>query len=398
MDKQVSIIGTGMNGKNSVTVPALEAINNADAVIGAKRMTTPFSDMDKPVLVSYDPAETSDFIEKTPYEKYAVLMSGDCGFFSGTEKLLPYLAGFHTEIICGITSPVYFSSKIKIPWSDWHFISLHGTDANIVRNICAHEKTFFLLGGKITPSGICRMLCEYGLDDTEIYIGENLSYDNEKITHSCANELCDIQTTNLAVLLAVNKKYEKLKRIGIPDGEFIRSKVPMTKSEVRSVCISKLEIADNSICWDIGSGSGSVSVEMALQCTDGKVYSVDRSEDAISLIRQNLRKFGCDNIIPVHGCAENIVHELPAPDCVFIGGSGGHLSKIIGMAYEKNPYAVIVITAVSLETLNKSAEAFEDMGISPEITQIAVTRTRKIGTHTMLTAENPIFIIKGGAK
>ncbi len=398
MDKQVSIIGTGMNGKNSVTVPALEAINNADAVIGAKRMTTPFSDMDKPVLVSYDPAETSDFIEKTPYEKYAVLMSGDCGFFSGTEKLLPYLAGFHTEIICGITSPVYFSSKIKIPWSDWHFISLHGTDANIVRNIYAHEKTFFLLGGKITPSGICRMLCEYGLDDMEIYIGENLSYDNEKITHSCANELCDIQTTNLAVLLAVNKKYEKLKRIGIPDGEFIRSKVPMTKSEVRSVCISKLEIADNSICWDIGSGSGSVSVEMALQCTDGKVYSVDRSEDAISLIRQNLRKFGCDNIIPVHGCAENIVHKLPAPDCVFIGGSGGHLSKIIGMAYEKNPYAVIVITAVSLETLNKSSEAFEDMGISPEITQIAVTRTRKIGTHTMLTAENPIFIIKGGAK
>ena len=398
MDKQVSIIGTGMNGKNSVTVPALEAINNADAVIGAKRMTTPFSDMDKPVLVSYDPAETADFIEKTPYKKYAVLMSGDCGFFSGTEKLLPYLAGFHTEIICGITSPVYFSSKIKIPWSDWHFISLHGTDANIVRNICAHEKTFFLLGGKITPSGICRMLCEYGLDDMEIYIGENLSYDNEKITHSCANELCDIQTANLAVLLAVNKKYEKLKRIGIPDGEFIRSKVPMTKSEVRSVCISKLEIADNSICWDIGSGSGSVSVEMALQCTDGKVYSVDRSEDAISLIRQNLRKFGCDNIIPVHGCAENIVHELPAPDCVFIGGSGGHLSKIIGMAYEKNPYAVIVITAVSLETLNKSSEAFEDMGISPEITQIAVTRTRKIGTHTMLTAENPIFIIKGGAK
>lgn len=398
MNKKVSIIGIGMNGKKSLTAQALEAIRSADALIGAKRMTDSFSDMDKPVLISYDPAETAEFIKRNTHEKYAVLMSGDCGFFSGAEKLLPYLADFRTEVICGISSPVYFSSKIRIPWSDWHFISLHGTDANIVRNICAHEKTFFLLGGKITPAKICRQLCEYGLCETEIYIGENLSYDNEKITSGCANELCDIQTANLSVLLAVNKKYEKLKRIGIPDYEFIRSKVPMTKSEVRSVCISKLEIANDSICWDIGSGSGSVSVEMAVQCTDGKVYSVDRSEDAISLVRQNLRRFGCDNIIPVHGCAENIVHELPAPDCVFIGGSGGHLSEIVENVYEKNPYAVIVITAVSLETLNRSAAVFENIGISAEITQISVTRTKKVETHTMLAAENPIFIIKGGVK
>ncbi len=398
MNKQVSIIGIGMNGKNSVTAPALEAIRSADAIIGAKRMTDPFSDMDKPIMISYDPEETAEFIKKNTYEKYVVLMSGDCGFFSGAEKLLPYLVDFRTEVICGISSPVYFSSKIKIPWSDWRFISLHGTDANIVRNVCAYEKTFVLLGGKVTASEICRRLCEYDLGETEIYIGENLSYDDEKIISGCANELCDIQTANLAVMLAVNKKYEKLKGIGIPDCEFIRSKVPMTKSEVRSVCISKLGIANDSICWDIGSGSGSVSVEMAVQCTDGKVYSVDRSEEAVSLVRQNLRKFGCDNIIPIHGCAENIMHELPAPDCVFIGGSGGHLTEIIEKVYEKNPYAVIVITAVSLETLNRSAAVFENIGISAEITQIAVTHTKKVGTHTMLTAENPIFIIKGGVK
>jgi len=398
MKKQVSIIGTGMNGENSVTVPALEVIRSSDAIIGAKRMTEPFSDVGKSVLISYDPAETAEFIQKSSYENYAVLMSGDCGFFSGTEKLLPFLTDCHTEIISGIPSPVYFSSKIGIPWSDWHFISLHGTDANIIRNICSHEKTFFLLGGKVTAADICRLLCDYGLCETKIFIGENLSYDSEKITSGFAEDLCNIHTANLAVLLAVNKNYEKLKRIGIPDCEFIRSSVPMTKSEVRSVCISKLGIERNSICWDIGSGSGSVSVEMAIQCTDGKVYSVDRSEDAISLVRQNLCKFGCDNIIPVHGSAENIVNDLPAPDFVFIGGSGGHLSEIAEKAFEKNPDAVIVITAVSLETLNQASAFFDKAGITREITQIAVTRTKKVGTHTMLTAENPIFIIRGGAK
>ena len=398
MKKQVSIIGIGMSGRETMTAQALEAIRGADALIGAKRMTEPFQAMDKPMLNSYSPGEIAGFIRKNNYRKYAVLMSGDCGFFSGAEKLLPLLADCKTEVICGIPSPVYFSSKIGIPWQDWHFVSLHGADANIIRNVCAHEKTFFLLGGSVNAAEICGLLCEYGLGGAEIYIGENLAYDGEKIASGNAAELRDIRTERLAAILVVNRSYEKRKRSGIPDSEFIRGSVPMTKSEVRSVCISKLEIENDSICWDIGSGSGSVSVEMAIQCTDGKVYAVDISESAVTLTEQNSRKFRCDNMIAIHGSAENIVNELPAPDCVFIGGSGGHLPELTRAAYEKNPAAVIVITAVSIETLNQSVEIFGSLGISCEITQIAVTRTKKVGTHTMLTAENPIFILRGGAK
>lgn len=398
MEKQVSMIGIGMGSEGALTSAALQAIRSADVLIGARRMTEQFSDMGKPVMTSYAPAEIAEFIENNSYGKYAVLMSGDCGFFSGAEKLLPLLNDCQTEVICGISSPAYFSSKIGIPWSDWHFVSLHGADANIIRNVCAHEKTFFLLGGKVNVSGICRLLCEYGLDGVRVFIGEDLSYGSEKITSGYAKEFCDIRTANLSVMLVVSKKYERLKRCGIPDCEFIRGSVPMTKSEVRSVCISKLEIENDSICWDIGSGSGSVSVEMALQCTDGRVYAVDRSEDAAELTGQNSHKFGCDNIIIIHGRAEEVVHELPPPDCVFIGGSGGQLPEIIGTAYEKNPDAVIVITAVSIETLTQAAKAFDRLGRTAEITQTAVTRTKKVGAHTMLNAENPIFIIKGGAR
>ncbi len=396
--KEVSIIGIGMGGEGTLTAEALEAIRNADVLIGARRMTEKFSDMGKPVMTSYAPAEIAEFIRRNNYGKYAALMSGDCGFFSGAEKLIPLLKDCKTEVICGISSPAYFSSKIGIPWSDWHFVSLHGADANIVRNVCAHEKTFFLLGGKADVSGVCRLLCEYGLNDVRVFFGEDLSYGSEKITSGNAKEFCNINTSGLAVMLVVNNSYERLKRTGIPDCEFIRGSVPMTKSEVRSVCISKLGIGNDSICWDIGSGSGSVSVEMAIQCTDGKVYAVDRSEDAAELTGRNSHKFGCDNIIIIHGRAEETVHELPPPDCVFIGGSGGQLREMIRTAYEKNPDAVIVVTAVSLETLSLAAEVFDKLGRTAEITQISVTRTKRVGTHTMLTAENPIFIIKGGVR
>ncbi|MDE6764039.1 MAG: precorrin-6Y C5,15-methyltransferase (decarboxylating) subunit CbiT, partial [Oscillospiraceae bacterium] len=353
----------------------------------------------KEIFASYKTEEIAEYIKNSEYKNIAVLMSGDCGFYSGTEKLLQQLCEYETEVICGISAPIYFCSKIKIPWQDMRFISLHGTDANIVRNVCAYKKTFFLLGGKITPSDVCKRLCEYGLKNTRVYIGENLAYENERILSGSAANFADIKTENLCVAIVINPDYEKVVRSCIPDSEFIRAdKIPMTKSEVRSICVSKLEIARDSVCWDIGCGTGSVSVEMAYRCTDGKVFSVDKNSAAIKLTEVNRRNFRCDNIEIAECEAEKAVEVLPAADCVFIGGSGRQLEKIIETSYQKNPRVKIVITAVSLETLRESIAVFDKIGIETEITQIAVTRTKKAGSHTMLSAENPVFIIKGAVK
>ena len=172
----------------------------------------------------------------------------------------------------------------------------------------------------------------------------------------------------------------------------------MTKSEVRSVCTAKLEVGSDSICWDIGCGTGSVAIEMAFLCPNGKVYAVEKNEEAVRLTSENRIKFGCDNIEIISGNAESVVETLPEPDCVFVGGSSGSLKKIITAVMEKNPFAKIVVTAVSLETLNQCIEIFDSIGAETEIMQIAVTRTRKVGRHTMFAAENPIFIIRGNLK
>ena len=393
MDKKVVIVGIGMDGAKTLTAEAREAIDGAQLIIGAKRMVEPFLSLGKQLFISYNTEEIADFIRKSDLTDVAVLMSGDCGFYSGAEKLAKLLDT--CTVISGISSPVYFFSKLKMPWQDCHYVSLHGADANIVRNVCTYEKTFFLLGGKVTVSEICRKLCCYGLKNLQVYIGENLSAENEKILNGIAADFTDYENANLCVMAVINPDYERVLRSGIADGMFLRGNVPMTKAEVRAVCISKLMIKKDAVCWDIGCGTGSVTVEMALQCADGTVYAVDKNVEAVGLTQQNALKFRCDNIVVQGGRAEQIAAVFPPPDCVFIGGSGGCIDEIISIAAEKNPHANFVVTAVTLETLNKAIAVFERLEIPYEVSQIAVTRTRKIGSSTMLAAENPIFIING---
>lgn len=397
--KKVYIIGIGMDGNNTLTKQAQSTIAAADCLIGAARMLEPFSGYSKPCYSSWNSADIAGYIRDSGYGTFAVLMSGDCGYFSGAEGLLKALAdSVQTKVISGISSPVYFCGKLGIPWQDITTVNLHGESANIARNAAMHRRCFFLLGGEYGAREVCRRLCEYGLGSLKVHVGERLGYPQERIISGTAAEFTDIAADRLSVLLTENPAPESHIRTGIPDEEFIREKVPMTRSEVRTLAVSALGISPADTVWDIGCGTGSVSVEMALQCYNGTVYSIDVRPEAAELTSRNAAQFRCDNIVVRAGSAPEDTDGFPAPDRVFVGGSNGNLRGVIAAALGRNPKAVIVVTAVSLETLHLSAEALSEHGISPEITQIAVTRTRKIGSHTMLSAENPVFIIKGAAK
>ncbi|MBQ5331921.1 MAG: precorrin-6y C5,15-methyltransferase (decarboxylating) subunit CbiE [Oscillospiraceae bacterium] len=391
MGSRVIIAGTGMEQSMSMTVGAKNAAENADILIGAKRILEGFGHLNKVLFSSYDSREIAEFIAENRNKKITVLMSGDCGFFSGTKKLSHELdrLGIEYEIIPGIASPVYLCSKLGISWERIRFVSLHGSRANIVREVCANEYVFVLVGNENDCGDVCRKLTDFGRCGVKVIIGERLGYPDEKISEGTAEEFSDIITSKLSSMLIINPEYEKYLRSGIPDDEFIRGKAPMTKAEIRCSAVSKLCIGEEDICWDIGSGTGSVAVEMALRCPQGTVYAVEREIEAVQLSEKNFRKFGCDNIMSVFGRAEECLDELPAPDCVFIGGSGGHLADIVKNILEKNPYARIVMTAVTLETLHES----ECLG-EREIVQLTAAHTVRAGYHTMLRGENPVFIIR----
>ena len=395
---KIYIVGIGVDGEKTLTKEAKNAIDSSELLIGAKRMAEPFLNLNKEVFYSYLPNEISDKINSTDALTVSVLMSGDSSFFSGTKKLLEKLDNCDVEIISGISSMSYFCGKLGISYENMKFVSLHGVESNIAVNVKLNEKCFFLLGGKITPSDICKSLIEYSLDDVQIYIGENLGYESEKIVSGRPKDYVSYNSENLSVMIIENKHHLKFTPVGINDEDFIREKTPMTKSIIRSSIISRLNIGNSDICWDIGCGSGSVTVEMAFQCCDGKVYAFDKNHDAVSLTEKNLSRFSCDNAKIIEGNCPEILSDIPSPDKVFIGGSSGSLSGIFGVIKEKNPCADIVITAVTLETLNNAVSVFDEYNGEYDVVQIAVTNTKRAGRYNLFQAENPVFLIKGKIK
>lgn len=392
---KVYIVGIGMDGGQTLTREAEKAIVEADLLIGADRIVKPFAHSGREMFISYKPSDIAGKIGSSGCNTATVVMSGDCGFFSGTRKLLPFLKDHDTEVIAGISSVSYFCCKVGLSYEKMKFITLHGQTSNIAVNVKMNEKCFFLLGGELLAADVCRRLCEYGLGSVNVYIGTDLGYETEQIIAGKACELTDVQIGSLSVMIIENDNFLHHIPSAINDEKFVRGEIPMTKSEVRCIAVSKLNICADSVVWDIGCGTGSVSVEAACRCPDGEVIAIDKKSEAVKLTAENAREFGCDNISVHEGICPDALSGLPAPDKVFIGGSSGRMDAIFEIVHSKNPCADIVVTAVSLETLHETINRFDKYAKATEVVQIAVTRTKKIGSHTMLQAQNPIFVISG---
>ena len=390
--KEINIIGIGMS-KKTLTQEALKLIEEADILIGAKRLVDEFSYLNKDSYNAYLSNDVLAIVNETDAKNIAILMSGDVGFYSGAEKLVDTLIDYNPNLIAGISSVSYFFSKCKLPWKDANLISCHGLDTNIVSSVRRNRYTFALTGKNIPE--LADKLVDYGFGDLNVWVGENLGSEDELITYSQINELNNKKHSSLTVLIIENPDYDSRIRCGIPDDEFIRGKVPMTKSEVRAVCISKLSLKPNDVAFDIGCGTGSVTIEMALSAYDGKVYAFDKNEDAIDLLDKNSKKFHIDNIEGICGLAPECLKDIPSPDVAFIGGSSGNMDEIVSYLYSKNNKIRFVITAVTLENAMAGLDALKNIGINGDIVQVAVSKGKPIGDLHMLIAQNPIFIISG---
>lgn len=176
---------------------------------------------------------------------------------------------------------------------------------------------------------------------------------------------------------------------------FIRGNVPMTKSEVRILTLSKARLQEKSIVWDIGAGTGSITVESALAAEKGAVYAIEKNEDALELISTNIHSFGVKNAKICPGSAPEALTELPRPDRVVIGGSGGKLREILEYVFERLlEGGRVVINAVALETLTHAAEWVNQVGFTDvEVTQVNISKTVGAGKVNLFKANNPVFII-----
>jgi len=184
---------------------------------------------------------------------------------------------------------------------------------------------------------------------------------------------------------------------GIPDEMFERiESVPITKEEVRVIALSKARLKDGNIVMDIGCGSGSITIEAALQVgSNGKVYAIDQDENAIKLTKENARKFNVTNIEVIHAKAQDSISKLPVADAIFIGGTGGDTQDIIKLAYNKlKSNGRIVIDTILIETMYHSLKAIDELRLeNVDVTQLTIAKSRRVSTGTMMLARNPVIII-----
>ncbi|MCR4805263.1 MAG: precorrin-6A reductase [Clostridia bacterium] len=393
--KRVHLIGIGMDGENTLTAQAQRAIRASDVLIGAPRMLAPYDSLRKQPFKAIKSADIADFIASSDKDTFAVLFSGDTGFYSGAKaltELLKQQPNVQADILPGIGSLSYFCAKIGRTWQDVKAVSLHGRDMDLARSVRENPAVFALLGGKTGAQDALQCLEDAGLGGLFAWTGENLGYPEEKISSGTVSELLKQSFDSLCVLLVENPFWRSCTVThGLSDDMFDRSAVPMTKQEVRSVCLSKLRLGKGSVVWDVGAGSGSVSVECALQAAEGMVFAVEKEEDACALTRHNAQKLGARNVDVIHASAPEGLADLPSPTHVFIGGSSGSMEDILRVILEKNPHARIVATAVTMETAAELT-ALSSLFSFSEICCLNVSRGKKLGRYQLMTAQNPVYI------
>ena len=396
----VSLVGIGMGTESSMTTFARDAIEKAEAVFGAERLLRNISNPKK--FSMYLSKDIIPVLENENIRNAVITFSGDTGFYSGAKKMIQALRKWRSDIeiqvIPGISSFAYLAAKLGESYDDACLFSIHGKNSDkdikaLTDKVIYNEKVFVLLSGAGDISEIAKRLTDYGVEG-RICVGVNLSYENERIIELSLEEAVQFKEDGIATIMIKNLNPLKRPLINVKkDSDFIRDKIPMTKECIRHESIIRLGLKEGETFYDIGGGTGSVAIEAASFDLSLQVYTIEKKKEAVELIRENIKKADVPNVEVLEGDAVDLLVDMPKPDAVFIGGSGGRLSEIVSMLHSKGDGIRFVINAVSLETIEEVREVIKKYEPDDEETvMISVSDVKKLGPYHMLQGQNPIWI------
>ena len=398
--RTISCIGIGMGTLDTLTHEAAETIRNADILFGAKRILESVEHMpgllheSQERVEEYRSAQIAEYLSTRPHlTRIVILMSGDVGFYSGARLVQDAFPDEKIDYYCGISSVVYFASKVPTSWQDAKLLSAHGRSLNLLNCVQRYPKIIMIVSGVEDVRAICQELVEAEMTYVHVTVGTNLSYQEETVTSGTPEAFLQAETTGLHIMLIENPQAKHIIVPGMSDQSFVRGKVPMTKEEIRILSVAKLQLTEDSIVYDVGAGTGSVSMECARLCTNGTVYAVERNPEGIALIRENSKKLRLSNVKAIEGLAPEALMDLPAPTHAFIGGSAGNMGEILDVLRAKNPSVRIVINTIALESISEVMQLLKERGYDADIVQISAAKSRVLGRYHMMTGLNPVYII-----
>ena len=397
--KKIYVVGTGVEGQEGFRPRVGELVERAEVLYGSARQLALFPKFSgEKVDVGGDPAKLVSHLQGSGRQS-VVLASGDPLFFSVGRDLLRNFPAESLEFIPNVSSVQYAFAKLKEPWDDAVFISAQGRGLKgTVDRIVANDKAAILTDEVHTPAVIAAELIERGRDGYAAYLCENLGMPDERIVATDVRELPGIAVSPLNVLILIKEydasREQSVPALGIADEEFASVKKQITRVEVRAVTLAKLQLRNDMTLWDIGAGSGSVSIEADHLLSNGRIFAMERNPQSLEFLKENLRRFNARNVTVVEGEAPSCLESLPDPERVFIGGSGGNLWEILSAVDARLPAeGRVVLNAMTLDTLTAANEFFDNAGYQVEVTTINIARTQPQTNYKKFEAYDPVSIV-----
>jgi precorrin-6B C5,15-methyltransferase / cobalt-precorrin-6B C5,C15-methyltransferase len=396
----VLVVGVGGEGLASLPLAVQERIEQADQLWGSRRLLAcwPEHPAEK-IIIDATIAQRAEMLPHRGDKRVVVLASGDPGFYGIAATLLRYLPPEELEIVPHVNALQLAFARISVSWSDAVFTSAHARPLAEMVGWAKHtRKLGILTDSQHTPGLIAQTLLDTGLSDCRAVVAENLGLAEERITDARLSALPEMEFIPLNVLLLIQDAdwQPAVAFTPRPAEAYAHRRGLITKADVRALSLARLALRETDTIWDIGAGSGSMSIEMAELAWRGEVYAVEHDAENLEFIRQNKRLFGALNVTVVEGYAPGKLVELPLPDAVFIGGTGGRMSDILAhIATAARPGCRIVMALATLENLTQAMEIMKSLNWSPQVTQVNLSDGVPIAGMTRFAPLNPVFIVSG---
>ena len=412
----LSLVGTGMGTPEQMTLEARHVLEQAQVIFGAKRMLDAVHEFPAQKVCEYRREQIAAYLCEHPQlTQAAVVFSGDVGFYSGADSFGKCLdcgeKNWNVSRIAGISSVNYFAAKLGVAWQDVKLCSVHGRDTDLLKQITENKKVFSLFNGGEQLTELAGQLHDNGLDHVRLSAGFDLGYETEEIWQGSVREFLSRPVrTGLCVGLFENVDVNNQKSVdtgdvslqkdngrpttgNLPDALFERGAVPLTKEEIRAVALSKLRLTADAICYDIGAGTGGMTMDMARYVPNGTIIAFERNAEACELIQANAARLSARQVTVVQGSAPEILEGYEMPTHAFIGGSGGRLHEIVELLLEKNPCMRIVIDAVTLETVSEANALLKTLPVKDvDIVSVTVAKAKSAGAYHLMESMNPVYI------
>jgi precorrin-6Y C5,15-methyltransferase (decarboxylating) len=404
MKSMINVVGMGLSPED-LTPRAVKIIMKADILAGGKRHLSFYPDhtAQRVVLDRNVEATLAGLKKSCRGKRVVVLASGDPNFYGVAPLVCKVFGKKNVSVLPNITAFQAACARVREKWEEAVFISLHGRPLSQLESMPADDRTVVLYcDGNNTPAHAAQYLIrqDKGFKNCQTWVFENLGQQDERISHRILEKFINYSAAALTMMIIKTKKRAAVHcdetRIGIPDVEFCHDSGMITKRDARILTLSRLGCGNNQVLWDIGAGSGSISIEAARLYTGIEVYAVEKNRERFTQLEKNIKKFRAAGVHAILGSAPAVLKKLPCPHSVFVGGSGGNLPLILQEVKKRmSKNGNLVVNCITITTLSQVLQLFKKWHWNYTAASVQIAHLKAEDQPEIFRAENPLFIVHG---